>query len=167
MAEPQLKRRLTIPRDFSSQERRTLATLVIQFIQDRTQKGKDINNSSFPGYSESYKDSKEFELAGKTNRVNLSQTGDTIASIELLSEGPGYITIGYLAGSFENDKAVWLQRSDNGVSRKFLGLTDEDLNKLIRRVERERSPDDEGGARRLANNLIVSNILKRLGIDNG
>jgi len=165
MAEPQLKRRLTIPRDFTSQERRTLATLVIQFIQDRTQSGKDINNRSFPGYSESYKDSKEFELAGKTSRVNLSQTGDTIASIELLSHGPGYITIGYLAGSFENDKAVWLQRSDNGVSRKFLGLTDKDLDRFISQIQRERSPDGgDSAARRLANNLIVDNILKRLGI---
>lgn len=165
MAEPQLKRRLTIPRDFSDQERRTLATLVIQFIQDRTQRGKNVNNQSFQPYSQSYKDSKEFEIAGKSSKVNLSQTGDTIASIELLSHGPGYITIGYLAGSFENDKAVWIQRSDNGASRIFLGLTDKDLDRFISQVKSERTSDgDDSAARRLANQLIVSNILKRLGI---
>lgn len=165
MAEPQLKKRLTIPRDFTQVERQTLADMVIQFIQDRTQKGKDINNVAFPKYSESYKDSLDFRIAGKTKKVNLSQTGDTIASIELLSHGPGYITIGYLAGSFENDKGVWLQRSDNGISRKFLGLTDKDLSRFINQVQRERGPVGEDSlAKRLANALIVDSILKRLGI---
>ncbi len=165
MSEPQLKTRLTIPRDFSSAERNTLAILVIQFIESRTQQGKDINNSSFPPYSQSYKESKEFEIAGKTSRVNLRQSGDTLASIELLSDGPGYITIGYIGGSLENDKAVWLQRSDNGVSRKFLGISDKDLNRFIEQVQRERGPEGEdSAARRLANSLISNAILKKLGI---
>ncbi len=164
MAEPQLKRRLSIPRDFNSEERQLLGRLAIEFIQDRTDKGLDVNNAKFPGYSNDYKDSRDFKTAGKSSRVNLQQSGDTLASMEVLSHGAGFVTIGYDAGSFENDKAVWLQRSDNGVSRKFLGLTDKDLERLIKRVERQRSPDDEDSARRSLTDAIVANVLRRLGI---
>ncbi len=164
MAEPQLKRRLTIPRDFDSEERQLVARMVIDFIQDRTDKGRDVNNNPFPGYSDDYIDSRDFQIAGKTKRVNLQQTGDTIASIELLSHGVGFITIGFDSGSFENDKAVWLQRSDNGVSRKFLGLTNDDLDVFIKRVERQRRSGDDSRARRLLTDAIVGSVLKRLGI---
>lgn len=165
MAEPQLKRRLIIPRDFNSEERQLVGRLAIEFIQDRTNKGLDINNSPFPSYSSEYKDSIDFKIAGKSSKVNLQQSGDTLASMEVLSHDSGYVTIGYDAGSFENDKAVWLQRSDNGVSRKFLGLTDADLDKLILRVERQRSPEGEDDkARRALTNSIVANVLRRLGL---
>lgn len=165
MAEPQLKLRLTIPRDFSSTERELVGRLVIEFIEDRTAKGLDINNRAFPAYSKDYIGSLDFKISGKTRKVNLSQTGDTLASIELLSHGPGSITIGYDAGSFENDKAVWLQRSDNGVSRKFLGLTDGDLQRFVSQVKSERAPEGEDArARRSSADTIVTNILRRLGI---
>lgn len=164
MAEPQLKRRLIVPRDFSSEERQLVGRLAIDFIQKRTDRGLDVNNSSFPSYSQSYKESDDFQIAGKSNRVNLKQSGDTLASIEVLSHGTGFVTIGYQSGSLENDKAVWLQRSDNGVSRKFLGLTDEDLNKIINRVSGRRSPDNEDNARESLTEAIVANVLKRLGI---
>jgi hypothetical protein len=164
MAEPQLKRRLTIPREFDSNERQLVGRLVISFIQDRTAKGKDINNASFKPYSDDYKDSVDFDIAGKTNRVNLSQSGDTIASIEVLSHGTGFVTIGYEAGSFENDKAVWLQRSDNGASRKFLGLTDADLDSIILKVDKQRGPSNEDRIRQSIADAIVQNILAKLGI---
>jgi hypothetical protein len=166
MAEPQQKRRLSIPRDFNSEERQLLARRVIAFIQKRTDKGKGIDNESFPAYSKSYTESLDFEIAGKTKKVNLQQSGDTLASIELLSHGVGFITIGYEAGSFENDKATWLKRSDNGVSRKFLGITDDDLNKLIKQIEsmRRKESEDNLRTRRLLNESIVQDILKRLGI---
>ena len=164
MAEPQLKRRLIIPNDFTSTERQLLADLVIDFIQKRTARGKDVNNAPFPSYSKEYIASREFQIAGKSRRVNLSQTGDTIASIELISHGSGFITIGYDAGSFENDKAVWLQRSDNGVSRKFLGLTNADLNRFVKKVESERSRGEDVRERRSLSATIVQNILSRLGI---
>lgn len=162
MSEPQLKRRLTIPRDLTSDERLDLGRSIIQFIQSRTKKGIDLNNRKFPGYSSDYTQSKDFKNAGKSRRVNLSQSGDTIASIELLSHGPGYITIGYDSGSFENDKAVWIQRSDNGMSRMFLGLTDSDLNKLVKNITARRTA--KVGSTRTLTDTIVSGILKRLGL---
>lgn len=164
MAEPQLKRRLSIPRDFDFEERILLGRLVIEFIQNRTDRGIDENNVPFQAYSEDYIDSLDFAIAGKTRKVNLQQTGDTIASMELLSHGVGFITIGYEAGSFENDKAVWLQRSDNGVSRKFLGIVEDDLQRLINRVISQRSSRDENRNRRLLNETIVAAVLRRLGL---
>ena len=165
MAEPQLKRRLSIPRDLSSDDRVKLAELVINFIQDRTNKGKDINNKPFQTYSQDYIESRDFKTAGKSRRVNLSQTGDTIASIELLSHGSGYITIGYDAGSHENDKAVWLQRSDNGASRKFLGIDDVSLSKFVKQIQRENpTTKDNERSIRDARNTTVANILKLFGL---
>lgn len=163
MPESQLKLRLLVPRDFNDDERRFTARLVIDFIQDRTDKGLDINNKKFPIYSDGYSKSLDFRLAGKSKtKVDLQQTGDTIHSIELITHGIGFITIGYDPGSEENDKAQWLQAKDNGVSRKFLGITDNDYKKIIDKVLVSRARPAEL-IRRKAAESIVNSILKKIG----
>lgn len=163
MPEAQLKIRLLVPRDFNDDERNLVARLVIEFIQDRTDKGKDIKNNKFPKYSVGYSKSLDFKLAGKRiNKVDLQQTGDTIHSIELLTDGIGFITIGYDPGSEENDKAKWLQASDNGISRKFLGIQDSDLQKIIQKVLGFRTRPDDLIRRKTAES-IVENILQKIG----
>ena len=161
--EPQLKKRLNIPRDFDSGQRRSLANKVILFIQERTSRGLDIEGNSFAPYSESYVDSKDFSLAGKSkSRVNLRLTDEMMESIELLDHGVGYIVIGFEANSEANNKAVWNQRSDNGPSRMFLGVNDADLERLISQVRVE-SPESFRAAESVSGS-IVQNIIKRLGL---
>lgn len=163
MSEPQLKKRIEIPRDLGPQAREQLAFKVISFIQDRTDKGLDINMQKFVAYSDSYVNSPQFSLGGKSkNEVNLKLTEEMMNSIELLGHGPGYLIIGFEEGTDANDKAVWNQRSDNGPSRMFLGIDDKSLAKLVSEVRIE-SPDAFGAASTVASSLANA-LLKRLGI---
>lgn len=163
MSEPQLKFVINVPTDFTETERDFVSELVIEHIQKRTDNHKDINGKQFTKYSKEYTSSRDFKLAGKSaGDVNLRQTGDTMDLIEVLSSTPGRITIGYEKGSEENDKAQWLQASDNGPSRKFLGIKNKDLKIIIDKVKSSRSSEDS--EQRRARNSIVNSILKGFGV---
>lgn len=138
MSEPQKKSRINIPRDLSEEERNLLADKVVNLIKERTDKNKDINGSKFAPYSKSYVESKDFKNAGKSKSdVNLRLSNEMMDSIQLIDQGPGYITVGFESGTDANDKAVWQERSDNGVSRKFVGINDKDLARLLAEVKVE------------------------------
>jgi len=127
--------------------------MIIDFIQDRTARGKDISGDNFARYSASYKDSDDFDIAGKSDVVNLELTGDTMASIELLSHEIGSVTIGFEAGTDENDKASWLASSDNGRSRTFLGINQNDL-RLVLNNYRAANPETEDAVRSQARSIF-------------
>jgi len=132
MAEPQLKKRIQIPKDLSASERKSVALDVINFIKQRTDKGIDANGRKFAPYSNSYVKSTDFEIAGKSkSEVNLRLSDEMMESIELLDSGNGYIVIGFESGTPANDKAVWAQRDDNGPKRAFLDIAENDLERII------------------------------------
>lgn len=126
MAESQQKVTINISRELNAQQRIRFSELAIEKIQTRTRSGLDIEGVRFQQYSASYKDSIDFDIAGKTGTVNLEQTGDMLDSIELLGHGTGFVVLGYEAGTLANDKAAWAAASDNGASRRFLGLSEDD-----------------------------------------
>ena len=126
MAEPKQDVIITIPGNISAADREVLGNEIARFIIERTRKGLDINNRPFKAYSESYKDSIDFDNAGKTNRVNLTLTGEMLNTVELLSHGLGFVKIGF-DDSESNDKASFNRQ--NG--RDFLGINQKDLNLLI------------------------------------
>ena len=160
--EPQMRKRISIPKEFGPNQRQALADKVISFIQERTDSGKDVNNRSFAKYSADYIASPEFKQAGKSpDHVNLRLSNDMMDSLELLSHGSGYITIGYQADTESNNKAIWNEASDNGPSRKFVGISDSDLEKLIAEVNIE-DPGVDNSLNTIASQA-ASNILKRLG----
>jgi hypothetical protein len=159
MSEPQLKRRISIPKDLSAEARDALANNIIDYIKERTEKSKDIDGNRFAGYSESYSNSLDFKNAGKSKgHVDLRLTEEMMESIEILDSGTGYITIGFQADTPANDKGVWNQRSDNGPSRMFLGVNDKDLERLIAKTEVEYPTTSIAVG-------IVGNLLKRFGIN--
>lgn len=138
MAEKQLTKTIRIPSDFTPRMRDKLGDRIVTFIQVRTANGLDVNNRPFPVYSDSYAGSDEFKLFGKAKtRVNLRQSGDTMASLDVINHGEGFITIGFQPGSDENDKATWIQAADNGISRLFLGIADSDLQALVSAIRDE------------------------------
>lgn len=75
--------------DFSGQEalKLSIGQEIIDYMRDRTSKGKDYNGEAFAKYSESYKKSDEYEAYGKSSKVNMSLTGDMLASIDLETSG--------------------------------------------------------------------------------
>lgn len=125
-----------VPIEFDEQTRVDIANDVIDFILRRTSRGLDKNNRKFARYSESYIESQEFRIAGKSkNQVDLELSGDMLTALQIINTTTaGFITIGYQSGE-ENDKAAW-QRNNTRPDfpkRDFLGIADKDLNTIIQR----------------------------------
>lgn len=136
MAEPRQTFTFRVPLEHDIDTREEIADDVIEFILRRTERGLDKNNKPFKRYSDSYAESKEFQIAGKSkNNVNLKLSGDMLTELEIINiQTPGFITIGYQSGE-ENDKAAW-QRNNlqpNFPKRDFLGITEKDLKKILDR----------------------------------
>lgn len=116
---------IDIPENISAFDRKVMAEEIIETIRLRTENGKDkygISFNSYAPYSKEYKESLDFKIAGKTSKVNLKQTGDMLAAIELLSDKKGKLTIGFEKGTLENDKADGHITGNIGVKRDFLGF---------------------------------------------
>ena len=139
---------ISIPKSLDDIEREELADLIIEHIRSRSEKGLDKNNEPFPPYSgdnkkkgkysKAYADSLDFKIAGKSpSKLNLTLSGDMLASIELLESEQGRLTIGFEKGSNENAKADGNIRGTYGqnkkvtAGRKFLGINASDKRRII------------------------------------
>ena len=112
------------------QERVSIGQDLIDRILERTESGKSLSGHKFKAYSKEYKDSLDFQAFGKTNRVNMTLTGDMLASIDILKETKDTITIG-IAGD-EAPKAFNHQTGDTVPKRRFFGVTKGDTKKAVR-----------------------------------
>lgn len=126
MAEPSQDELIRIPSNISESDREILGREIVRFIVQRTRKGLDINNRPFKGYSENYKNNIDFENANKTNKVNLTLTGEMLNTLEVKSHGLGFIKIGF-NDSDSNNKASYNRQK----GREFVGINQKDLNMLI------------------------------------
>jgi hypothetical protein len=133
---------IEVPKGLSEKEKLALGEDVIEYMRKRTESGKNNSGGSFPKYSKEYMKSLDFKIAGKTSKVNLTQTGDMLADIEVLDIKKDKIVIGFEKGSLSNDKADghitgWQGRSD--IKRPFLGFVGEGekgkLKSIIRKHE--------------------------------
>jgi hypothetical protein len=134
--------RVDAPDDFTPGMREALGREVTEFIRRRSEAGKDKNGKAFPKYSKSYKESLDFKNAGKTGKVDLTLSGDMLIALDVISHRRGSILIGYENGSEENAKADGNLRGTYGNSkpitgkaRDFMGISEAQLNQLIRKVE--------------------------------
>lgn len=133
--ESQQKVTISIPIEFNQEIRDNLAEDILDFILRRTERGLDKNNKPFKRYSDSYAESLDFKIAGKSkNHVDLQLSGDMLTELQILNTSiPGFITIGFPQGSEENDRAAWQRNNTRSYfpKRDFLGIEQSDLNKLI------------------------------------
>lgn len=134
---------IEIPENISKFDRQVLAEELIEHIRLRTEEGFDKNHSRFTEYSPEYKDSLDFKIAGKTDKVNLKQTGDMLAAIQLLSERKGKLTIGFERGTLENDKADGHITGNVGVKRDFLGFGGTERTKLKNIVKKYEQKNED------------------------
>lgn len=148
---PPFQFRVKIPDQYSAVEREAIAAEIISEVRQRTLKGKDFEGNNFPKYSKSYIDSVNFKAAGKSKgKINLTLSGDMLAFLDLQSNKPGEIVIGYEDGTTEAGKAEGNQIGSYGQpsgnpskARKFLGITQEDLERIL-----EKYPIDDRAERR-------------------
>ena len=138
----QQKFKVKIPKGYTARERNAIAQNIISHVIDRTQnKSQDKNGAKFLGYSKAYKESFEFKVAGKTNKVDLTLTEEMMGSLKKVSDKDGEIEIGYdgrrrkLNGKVEgNVKGTYGQKWKRIAKRKprdFMGIQDKELNKIL------------------------------------
>lgn len=133
-----------VPSNFTRDMKVYAAQLIIKKIKDNTNKGISADGSKFPSYSKGYKDSLDFENAGKTNKVNLQLSGDMLASLEVVSIDAASVTIGYnsdseYAGQVEGNQIGSYGSSfpNTKYARPFIGLPPEELKFIIDKVSSE------------------------------
>lgn len=120
-----------------------VADLIVERIVDRTQSGLDKNGKRFASYSKDYKDSLDFKIAGKAGRpVDLQLSGDMLAALSIIDKTSRSVTIGFENGTEENAKADGNIRGTYGQSkpipgktRDFLGISDRELDQIIKLVK--------------------------------
>ncbi len=116
--------------------------MIVERIVERTQQGKDKNGNPFPKYSNSYKESLDFKIAGKSSKVDLQLSGDMLAELKLLKSTRNWVEVGFDRWSEENARAdgnirgTYGQKTPiKGKARDFLGITEKELMKIIQYVK--------------------------------
>jgi len=140
MAANWAKVRIDLPEELGPEDREIVAEEVLSFIRKRTAKQLDKENNRFPRYTKEYTESLDFKNAGKSKgNVNLKLSGDMLAAMDLLSHRKGSILVGFENGTPENARAdgnirgTYGQSESTGKVRDFLGITPEDVNKILKR----------------------------------
>lgn len=123
-----------------------IGDLIVERIVERTDQGKDKAGNAWRGeaakYSEAYKKSLDFKIAGKGSGVNLQLSGDMLAALRVLKSTSNWIEVGFDRGSDENAKADGNIRGTYGSNtpnpkkaRDFLGMEGKELDRLARIVK--------------------------------
>jgi len=81
--------------------RREFGRRVVDRITERTQDGINKNGKAFTKYSKSYKESSVFEIYGKSSDVNLTLTGEMLASLDVKSTPARKVVIGFQSDTQE------------------------------------------------------------------
>lgn len=110
---------------------------VIEKIINRTQNDfVDKKNKPFAEYSEKYKKSLIFKIYGKSDKeVNLTLTGEMLASMTPVAKSSGYQVIIEFVDSVNNDKAYYnIHRDKKKPARDFFGLPQDEEESILKEV---------------------------------
>lgn len=139
MADKPYQFKVDLPEGYSKDIRDAIASEIVSFVRQRTLKGVDYNGKSFPKYSTPYTKSVDFRAAGKSKKVDLTLSGDMLAYLDVVKIKKDQLIIGYEDSSAQAGKAEGNQIGSYGrqpnskKARKFLGLTDSDLDKILKK----------------------------------
>ena len=56
----------------------------IDKIKDNAKGGTDIDGQPMDGYSKEYRESEDFEIYGKTRKVNMTLKGDMLSDLDII-----------------------------------------------------------------------------------
>lgn len=126
----------------SDKDRKVLGKELLKKLVERTDKGIGVipigngrfKDKPFDEYSDSYKASKDYKIAGKTGIVDLQLTGDMINTIDIINVGEGFITFGF-DDDKDNTKALWQQdnKKEGYPKRIFMGMSDSDIADVVKK----------------------------------
>lgn len=159
-----VQKKIKVDPKLTPQQTQLLGRKIVDLIRERTSEGLGSKDEPFQGYSKSYKNSLDFKIAGKTNTVNLRQTGDMMADLDVLSIEGNTITIGYemdyedigkvhgnVTGEYGNDSPVTKPRNFIGISDSWLEILTEEV---LFELPQEQSERDR----------VVNTIFSRFGL---
>lgn len=141
MATEHQKFEIAIDPAYTKEERQAIADDIVDYIRERTKKGLGIGGKkNFAKYSDAYEKSINFKIAGKTpgQTPDLTQSGDMLGAMDLLSDSEGKLVIGFENGSRENAiadgniRGTYGHKSPVGPKRDFLGVTKKELAEILK-----------------------------------
>lgn len=146
--------------DLSEDEslKQAIGQVLIDQMLSRVESGKGIGGVKLKSpYSKRYADSIEFKAAGKSKgKVNMTLTGDMLASVNVVSTEGNKIKIG-----IDNDdqvaKAYNHQTGDTVPARPFFGFTKGELSEIKSKFKskiKAAAKDGETATDRLATQLL-------------
>lgn len=150
---------INIPKNFNATQREAIGLEIVNFIVDRTEKGLDINGNAFAGYTQGYKETLEYKIGhGADSTVNLRLSGEMLGSISIINHGVGFIKLGF-DDSEAAKKAKWIQsptgqKAGKQPPRKFLGISEKDLNRILEKYKDESAAFNTNATRSLSEDLV-------------
>jgi len=151
------KTSIKIPSGYSAAERRSIAQDFVDYIVDRTRKGKGKDGKAWTGkagkYSEAYKKSFEFKAKTNKSKVTLELFGDMLSSIEQISNTPGKVSIGIKKGDEDYGKAEGNIRGTYGKkspiagkARPFMDLSPTEIRKILQPYKAKKTREELAAA---------------------
>lgn len=172
----QQKVTIDVDEKYTELERKAIATEIIDFIVERTQKGKDKDNNKFKPYSKSYKESLDFKIAGKGKTVDLTLTEEMLNELKLIKTTKGKIEIGFdgrrnkLNGKVEGNRLGTYGQKKATVKggRDFLGIHKDDLEDITDKypvedkIERIKRLIEVAAAQEAGEKILNATVLAKL-----
>ena len=117
----------------------SIGQAVVDYMRERTLSGKDAFGESFATYSKSYKQSQDYQFAGKSSKVNMKLRGFMLTSMDF-EESSGVYRFGF-DDPEENAKAYGHMTGMEGHKhlqgktpvRFFFGISEDDFKQEIER----------------------------------
>ncbi|MGV8130655.1 MAG: hypothetical protein ACP5N7_00970 [Candidatus Pacearchaeota archaeon] len=135
-----------LPKEYSPEDLSAIGQDIIDYIIKRTKKGRGVDNQPWKGseanrYSNQYKESLDFKIAGKSkNKVDLELSGDMLSMLDVLEIKKGKIVIGYpsgdknLNGKVEGNRIGSYGRDPNPKkARDFLEVSNQEIEKILKK----------------------------------
>jgi phage gpG-like protein len=130
--------------NLTEQDMRDVGDLATRLIRTRTERGVDVNGSSFVGYSEGYAAAKRAAL-GHAN-VDLTVSGRMLNDMQVTSATERSVTISFISQGGGASGGTFIQRSRslgaadkaayNNPSREFFGLSSENEQAIVDALDR-------------------------------
>lgn len=150
----------SLPNKYDDDVAEEIAQDIIDFIRRRSEEGLGIkpgkygvvgsnDEKEFAPYSKGYTESLDFKVAGKSKNVDLTLSGDMLASIEFDKIKQKRSATEILIGVFDDDVVGRAEgnilgtygdldrKNKNKIARNFLGITEDDLAKILRKYEQD------------------------------
>jgi len=152
-------------RDFPDSKalKQAVGQALVDKLIKRTEKGRDKNMQPFKKYSPNYKGSLEFKAHGKTERVNLTLTGDMLRSVDVVDNKQKNILRLDFDDPVEEVKAHGhIKGAGKLPKRDFWGLSEKEIDEVAKDfrddVDRFTEGDKTGGG---VLDLAQTELLRR------